>query len=56
MNQLDEAAEKLLRIGELAKNKQGTAPTVLCVICGMSNASYKRLDGVYVLPITALKN
>ena len=56
MNQVDEAAEKLLRIGESAKNNQGTAPTVLCVICGMSSASYKRPDGVYVMPITALKN
>jgi len=56
MNQVDEAAGKLLRICESAKNKQGTAPTVLCVICGMSNASYKRPDGVYVVPITALKN
>jgi len=56
MNQVDEAAKKLLRICESAKNKQGTAPTLLGVICGMSNASYKRPDGVYVLPITALKN
>jgi len=56
MKQVDEAAKKLLRLCESAKNKQGTAPTVLCVICGMSNASYKRLDGVYVVPITALKN
>ena len=56
MNQVDEAAKKLLRIGESAKNKQGTAPSVLGVICGMSNASYKRPDGVFVLPITALKH
>ena len=55
MNQVDEAAKQLLRISESAKNKHGTAPAVLGVICGMSNASYKRPDGVYVLPITALK-
>jgi len=47
---------KLLRICESVKNQQGTAPTALGVICGMSNASYKRPDGVYVLTITALKN
>lgn len=55
MNQVDEAAKKLLRICESAKNKQGAEPSFLCVICGMSNAAYKRPDGVYVVPITALK-
>ncbi len=30
-------------------------PKVLCVICVMSNMAYKRPDGVYVVPITALK-
>ena len=29
-------------------------PKVLCVICGMTNMAYKREDGVYVVPITAL--
>jgi len=33
----------------------GKPPAVKCVICGMSNAGYKRPDGVYVIPITALK-
>ncbi|MDD2613021.1 MAG: DUF4143 domain-containing protein [Bacteroidales bacterium] len=56
MNQVDDAAQKLLRICESAKNKQAAEPTFLCVICGMSNAAYKRPDGVYVVPITALKN
>ena len=35
--------------------ENGKAPSVLCVICGLSNAVYKRPDGVYVVPITALK-
>lgn len=55
MNQVDETAKKLLRICESAKNKQGAEPSFLCVICGMSNAAYKRPDGVYIVPITALK-
>jgi len=25
------------------------------VICGLSNAAYRREDGVFVVPITALK-
>jgi predicted AAA+ superfamily ATPase len=50
-NQIDEAATKLLKI-----NKKFSHPaTTLCVICGLSNAAYKRSDGVYVVPITALK-
>ena len=28
----------------------------LCEICGLSNAAYKRQDGVYVVLITSLKN
>ena len=27
-----------------------------CVICGMSNSVYKRPDGVWVVPVTALKD
>lgn len=56
MNQVDKAAENLLHFRETITRKQGTAPTVLCVITGMSNAAYKRPDGIYVVPITALKH
>ena len=35
--------------------REGTAPSVLCVICGMTNMAYTREDGVVVIPITALK-
>lgn len=51
-HQVDEAAEKLVRI----VNKLDVKPTFLCVLCGMSDASYRRPDGVYVVPITALKH
>ena len=34
----------------------GNAPKILCVICCLTNAAYIRPDGVYVVPITALKN
>jgi len=39
----------------IRKKAFGKAPKVLCVVCGLSNAAYKRTDGVYVVPITALK-
>ena len=34
----------------------GKAPRIKCVICGLSNAAYQRPDGVFVVPITALKD
>lgn len=56
-NQIDEAAKNLLDINKkIEKDPKGKPAKVLCVICGLSNAAYKRLDGVYVVPITALKN
>ena len=56
-NQIDEAAKNLLDINQKIKNDpKGRPPKVLCVICRLANAAYKRPDGVYVVPITALKN
>ena len=55
-NQIDAAADNLLKIKNKIKSESGKVPKVLCVICGMSNAAYKREDGVYVVPITALKD
>lgn len=56
-NQNDSAAASLLALKEeISAEKNGIAPSVLCVICGMSNAAYMRPDGVFVVPITALKD
>ena len=56
-NQIDAAAESLLGIqSDIEKDPKGKPPAILAVICGMSNAAYQRPDGVYVIPITALKN
>lgn len=56
-NQIDAAAKSLLDINEkIRKDPKGRPAKILCVICGLSNAAYKRPDGVYVIPITALKN
>ncbi|MBR1413917.1 MAG: ATP-binding protein [Bacilli bacterium] len=50
-DKIDEAATNLLKFNEIVEKK----PKFLCVICGLSNAIYKREDGIYVIPITALK-
>ena len=56
-NQIDAAAESLIKLkNSIATDEKGIQPKVLCVICGLSNAAYKREDGVYVVPITALKD
>lgn len=55
-NQIDMAAENLIKIKNEIKANGGIAPDSLCVICGLSNAAYQRPDGVFVVPITALKN
>lgn len=56
-NQIDAAAENLISIRDsIAEEKSGKPPKAMCVLCGMSNAAYQRPDGVYVVPITALKN
>ena len=55
-NQIDEASAVLVKLkNDIAKEPGGIPPKVLCVVCGMSNAAYKRADGVYVVPITALR-
>lgn len=54
-NKIEEAANNLKNIQNAIKKEKGKPPAVLCVICGMTNAAYKRPDGVYVVPITALK-
>ena len=56
-NQIDTAAKNLLDIkAEIEKDPKGKPPKALCILCGMSNAAYQRPDGVFVVPITALKN
>lgn len=56
-NQIDAAAANLVSIrDDIAKEEKGVPPSILCVISGMSNAAYRRPDGVFVVPITALKS
>ena len=55
-NQIDDAARKLLKIKKkLELASKNCAPKQLIVLSGMSNAAYQRPDGVFVLPLLALK-
>lgn len=54
-HQVEAAAAELKELSETFKKERNSIPSFLCVICGMSNAAYRRPDGVYVVPITALK-
>ena len=55
-HQIEKAANDLINLKKQIESENGKVPSVLCVICGLSNAAYKRPDGVYVVPITALKD
>lgn len=51
----DTAAEALLKIKDSIIKAGGNPPSLLCVITGVSNVAYRRKDGVYSVPITALR-
>ena len=51
-DQVEEAASTMLKVAALFKNNP---PKALSVIVGTTGDAYRRPDGVYVLPITALK-
>ena len=52
---IDEGAENLVKVCSDIEQNGGKPPKVKCVICGLSNAAYLRPDGIFVVPITALK-
>lgn len=56
LNQAEEGAKKLVKICNSIEKNSGKAPIVKCVIYGYGNMAYKKPDGVYVVPITSLKN
>lgn len=55
-NKIDGAAENLISVSKSIRESGGKPPQICCVLCGLSNAAYQRPDGVFVVPITALKN
>ena len=55
VNQEETAAKHLLDIQRRIAETGGHPPQSLAIVVGLSSAAYRRPDGVYVLPITALK-
>ncbi len=55
-NQIDKAAQNLIKVKNSIVKNEGKAPKILCVIVGLGNYAYRRGDGVYVIPINALKD
>lgn len=55
-NQIDSAANQLLSVNASIEKSGGAPASVLAVVCGLTNAAYQRPDGVFVVPLTALKN
>lgn len=56
-NQIKSAANNLKKIyKEMEKDSKSILPSAMIIICGLSNAAYQREDGVFVVPLTALKD
>lgn len=56
-NQIEETANNLINIyNDIAKDPHAKLPSIMCIICGLSNAAYQRDNGIFVVPITALKD
>jgi len=54
-NQIEAAANQLISLKENFESETSNSPAFVCVICGMTSAAFRRPDGVYVVPITALR-
>ena len=53
---IDEGLKILSRYVMISWQTAEKALKIMCVICGLFNSAYVRLDGVLVVPITALKD
>ncbi len=56
LNQAEAAAAKLNKVCEDIISNGGKAPLIRCVIYGVGNMAYQNKDGVYIFPITSLKD
>lgn len=56
-NQIDRAAKSVQKtVAYLTRDGANAPPQAICVVCGTAKAAYQRPDGVFVVPITALRD
>lgn len=56
LGKAEEGATNLIKVCQDIVNNGGKEPLLKCVIYGVGNMAYKNADGVYIIPITALKD
>lgn len=56
LNKVEEGSKSLIKVCKDLADNGGKEPIMKCVIYGVGNMAYKNADGVYIIPITALKN
>lgn len=56
LNKAEEGSNNLIKVCNKIIEANGKAPLMKCVIYGVGNLAYKDENGVYILPITALKD
>lgn len=56
LNKAEEGSNNLIKVCKDIVDNGGKEPIMKCVIYGVGNMAYKNADGVYIIPITALKN
>ncbi|MBR3245683.1 MAG: AAA family ATPase, partial [Parasporobacterium sp.] len=53
---INEGAANLLRLSEKIDTDKMKKPAFLMVLCGVAPFAYRREDGVFVVPISCLKD
>lgn len=53
---INEGAQSLLKLADKIDTDKMKEPAFLMVLCGVAPFAYRREDGVYVVPITCLKD
>ena len=56
LSQAEEGANNLVKVCDGIVANGGKGPLIKCVIYGVGNIAYQNKDGVYIFPITALKD
>lgn len=56
LNKAEEGAKNLIKVCNDIVSNGGKEPLIKCVIYGVGNMAYQSNEGVYILPITSLKD